>query len=284
MNMQNMGNKGMNMQNMGNNGMNMQNIGNNGMNIQNIGNKGMNMQNMGNSGMNMQNMGNSGMNMQNMGNSGMNIQNMVNSGMNMQNIGNNGMNMQNMGNSGMNIQNMGNRGMNIQNMGNNGMNMQNMGNIGMNMQSMGKKNIKQNMFFPGMIEMQMNMNLQGINIEEENEDWLYGYKITINQSQVNKKNNLSPQTNNFNCIFKTTQGVITNISINREKTMEELIQLYLKKIGKYKLNNYQNDIFLVFNAQKISLNDKRTVKEFFHNTINPIIMVNEIQNVMGAKK
>ena len=281
--------------------MNNQNIGNSGMKIQNMKNSGMNNQNMINSGMNNQNMGNSEMNNQNMSNYGMNNQNMINSGMNMKNIEVSGMNNQNMINSGMNNQNMIYSGMNNQNMGMNEMNNQKMINIRMNNQNIENSRINnqnmgmnemniQNMVFPRMKGMQMNMNLQGINMGEEEEDWIYGYKITLDQNHINEKNNSLnslPQTNNINCIFKTTQGVLTNVSINPEKTMNELIEIYLKKVGKYKLNmdyNGYNRFAFLYNANKIHLYDKITVKNFFKNSINPIIIVNDIQNLLGALK
>ena len=301
----------MNIQKIEISGMNNQNIGNSGMKIQNMINSGMNNQNMSNYRMYNQNMGNSEMNNQNMSNYGMNNQNMINSGMNMKNIEVNGMNNQNMGISGMNNQNMIYSGMNNQNMRyiginnqnmiNNRMNNQKMINIRMNNQNIENSRINnqnmgmnemniQNMVFPGMMGMQMNMNLEGINMGEEEEDWIYGYKITLDQNHINeKKNSLNslPQTNNINCIFKTTQGVLTNISINPEKTINELIEIYLKKVGKYKLNMDYNDynrFAFLYNANKIHLYDKTTVKNFFKNNINPIIIVNDIQNLLGALK
>jgi len=213
-----------------------------------------------------------GMNMQNMGMNGMNMQNMGMNGMNMQNMGMNGMNMQNMGMNGMNMQNMGMNGMNMQNMGMNGMNMPNIGMNGMNMP---------NMSIPGMMGMQMNMNMQGMNIGG-NEDWLSGYKMAMSESQANEGENSAPQGNNINCIFKTTQGVVTNVFINPQKTMGELIQVYLKRMGKPELIKKKDGVCFLYNANKIKFDDKRIIDDFFRGNNAPIIMVNDIHSLIGA--
>ena len=194
-------------------------------------------------------------------------------GMNFQNMGNNGMNMQNMGNNGMNMPNMGNNGMNMQNMGMNGMNMPNMGMNGMNMP---------NMSIPGMMGMQMNMNIPGMNMGGGNEDWISGYKMAMSESEALEENNSVPQGNNINCIFKTTQGVVTNVFINPQKTMGELIEVYLKRMGKTELINKKDGVCFLYNANKIKFNDKRIIDDFFRGNTSPIIMVNDIHSLIGA--
>ena len=182
------------------------------------------------------------------------------------------MNFQNMGNNGMNMQNMGMNGMNMPNMGNNGMNMQNMGMNGMNMPNMGMN---------GMMGNPMNMNMQGMNIGG-NEDWLSGYKMAMNENQANEEDNSASLGNNINCIFKTTQGVVTNVFINPQKTMGELIQVYLKRMGKPELINKKDGVCFLYNANKIKFDDKRIIDDFFRGNTSPIIMVNDIHSLIGA--
>ena len=187
----------------------------------------------------------------------------------MQNMGMNGMNGMNMGMNGMN---MGMNGMNGMNMGMNGMNGMNMGMNGMNMP---------NMCFPGMMGMQMNMNMQGMNMGG-NEDWLSGYKMAMSENQSNEDADSAPGGNNINCIFKTTQGVVTNVFINPQKTMGELIQVYLKRMGKPELINKKDGVCFLYNANKIKFDDKRVIDDFFRGNTSPIIMVNDIHSLIGA--
>ena len=176
---------------------------------------------------------------------------------------------------GMNFQNMGMNGMNMQNMGMNGMNMQNMGMNGMSMPNMGMNGMMGN-------PMNMNMNMQGMNMGGGNEDWLSGYKMAMNENQANEEDNSASLGNNINFIFKTTQGVVTNVFINPQKTMGELIQVYLKRMGKPELINKKGGVCFLYNANKITFDDKRIIDDFFRGNNTPIIMVNDIHSLIGA--
>jgi hypothetical protein len=210
---------------------------------------------------NMNGMGGGMMGMPNMG--------MGNPGMFNQFGGNNGMGMGG-GMAGMPNMGMGNPGMfNQFNNGMPGMNMPNMGMQGMN-----------NPFMAG----QMNMNMAGQmpNVEGGNADWMAGYNMAMKESEVLQEN--APDTGNkINCVFKTTQGVVSNVLVEGNKTMGELLKIYLKRMGKEELIGKKDvGVCFLYNATKIDFSNKTTIEDFFHFTPNPTLIVNDVNNLIGA--
>ena len=187
-----------------------------------------------------------------------------------------------MPNMGMNMLNWGvnmpNMGMNNPYMGMNNLNMgMNMPNMGMNMSNMRI----------GMPELNMNMPFQGMNIGGS-EEWMKGYQMGYNEVMNENKDNNQPPVNptidKINIVFNTTQGMNKNFAVEREKTISELIKTYLNRVGKPELFNRTKDICFICNGNKIDIHSKVTVGQYFGHNINPKIIVNDVKNLIGAKK
>jgi hypothetical protein len=240
---------------------------NNNVNGMGGGMMGMPNMGMGNSGMFNQFGGNNGMAGMGMGgNNGM-------AGMGMG--GNNGMAGMGMGGmTGMNM-GMGNPGMFNQFNGNNGMPGMNMPNMGMQMQGMNNPL----MGCQGMNMAGQNPNLEGGNA---NADWLAGYNMAMKENEAIQEN--APDAGNkINCVFKTTQGVVSNVLVEGNKTMGELLKIYLKRMGKEELIGKKDmGVCFLYNATKIDFSNKTTIEDFFHLTPNPTLIVNDVNNLIGA--
>ena len=162
----------------------------------------------------------------------------------------------------------------------------------MNMQGMMYNNPNYNMQMPNMMNTgnfnmmpfflammnSPNMNFQNVG---GNEDWEIGYKAGTGEN-INAGNNNPPSGNKINVIFKTTQGARTTVTMDYGKTMSELIQLYLKRMGKADLFNKRDDICFLFNAHKIAFDCPKKVEDFFQFRDYSIIIVNDANNVIGA--
>ena len=177
-------------------------------------------------------------------------------------------NRNNMPNMGMNMLNW---GVNMPNMGMNNPNMgMNMPNMGMNMPNMG-----------------MNMPNMGI-IQGMNEEWIKGYQMGYNEvmngDKVNNPPPVNPNIDLVNIVFNTTQGMTKNLPFEREKTVSELIKAYLNRVGKPELFKRTKDICFICNGNKIDIHSKETVGQYFTGNINPKIIVNDVKNLIGAKK
>jgi len=198
---------------------------------------------------------------------------MGNPGMFNQFGGNNGMAGMGMGGmAGMNM-GMGNPGMFNQFNGNNGMPGMNMPNMGMAMQGMNN---------PFMGNQGMNMNGQMPNLEGGNADWLAGYNMAMKENEVTQENS-NDGGNKVNCVFKTTQGVVSNVLVEGNKTMGELLKIYLKRMGKEELIGKKDvGVCFLYNATKIEFSNKTTIEDFFHFTPNPTLIVNDVNNLIGA--
>jgi hypothetical protein len=168
---------------------------------------------------------------------------------------------------------MGNPGMFNQFNGNNGMPGMNMPNMGMQMQGMNN---------PFMGGQGMNMAGQMPNVEGGNADWLAGYNMAMKENEVTQENDNSGG-NKVNCVFKTTQGVVSNVLVEGNKTMGELLKIYLKRMGKEELIGKKDvGVCFLYNATKIDFSNKTTIEDFFHFTPNPTLIVNDVNNLIGA--
>ena len=175
-------------------------------------------------------------------------------------ISDNGTELKNIGqelqNFGTQIQNL---GMQISNINQNfGIQMQNIGlqisnmamrifNIGINISNMNK--IKQsNEFQNQMLHMQMMMNNNMMNNNQ---------LIGMNNNNYNN-NEILGESNEFkiNLVFEENTGRKTQIIVSIDKTIKELINLYISQTG-----NDINKIQFLYNGQTIYPNDKRKIKD-----------------------
>ena len=91
-------------------------------------------------------------------------------------------------------------------------------------------------------------------------------------------------TNKISVVFKTTNGLITNLTIDREKTVSDLILIYLKRVDRTKLFKENSGILFLHNAQKLNIFDKTKIKDMYGSFGQIIIMVNDVKNLIGALK
>ena len=111
--------------------------------------------------------------------------------------------------------------------------------------------------------------------------------ININLEQ----NNENKKEKKINIRFSTTQGTITNISFNENGSIGDLIKLYLKRVDRPDLisslmkedkNLVDKKLVFLWNANILDINDTKKAKDFFKGVNNPSIVVNDINNLIGA--
>lgn len=133
---------------------------------------------------------------------------------------------------------------------------------------------------PGMNPMNMGNNpMMGMNFDQNNfMSFIYGQGFNFNQG--NQQPILQPDK--INIIFKTTQAVRTLVTVDFNKPLSDTIYLYLQRVNRPDLFNPNSGIFFLYNANKINIYDKTAVGVFFHGMPNPIIIVNDLKNFIGA--
>ena len=196
-----------------------------------------------------------------------------------QNMFPNGMGMNGMGMGGMmqpmNFQNMGMGGIG----GIGGMNgmvgMGGMGGMGgMNgMVGMGGMNMPNEQMAGMIFGPNMNINSQKLNTGG-NEKWVQGYLTGNNKNQE--------FGNKINCMFITSTGKTFTILIDYGKTINELIKIFFLRVENPDLINKRKEICFLYNAARIDFDCKQKVEDYFKNSSNVRIMVNDIGNLIGA--
>ena len=183
-------------------------------------------------------------------------------------------------NYGMQLQNM---GMQIQNFG---MQMQNMMlNIGNEIQNMGIQisNIGIQIFNMGVQMLNYNVNIG--NMIQPNE--FKGNPMNLNMININhifqnenNNNKYSPEIIKIHCLFTTPIGKKIDILIEWDKTVEELLKLFIERIGEdYKIVENE-DIYFLYNGLKLKKHDKTKVRDFF-GTFAPNIIVHSTKDLLS---
>ena len=103
------------------------------------------------------------------------------------------------------------------------------------------------------------------------------WSAMYNPVNVNNMNNRK-----LTVFFKTGKGLITTVFIDYGKTVNYLIQVYFKRMGKPELINKPREIGLIYNARLINFNESRLVEDFFGGFDNVTITVNDIGDLIGA--
>lgn len=112
-----------------------------------------------------------------------------------------------------------------------------------------------------------------------NENWKEGYNV-INNNQ-NNCNQFLPDYSHYNCVFKTSNGKTFNLLISAGKTVEELILTFFKRIDQEILFQ-KGGISFVYNTEQLNYNSKMNVENLFKTNTNPVIMVLDVNNLIGA--
>ena len=142
-----------------------------------------------------------------------------------------------------------------------------------------------NPFFNNNIFMPMGFNnnmMPGMNLGG-NQSWMSGYGPGINSNMGQMQVPIAPGSNKINIVFKTTANVRTNVVADYGKTVSDIILLYLKRVGREELFKKDSGICFLNNAKKIDIYDKTKVEIYFKNTSSPLIIVNDVQNLIGAR-
>ena len=147
--------------------------------------------------------------------------------------------------------------------------------------------MQQGFFMPnwmfGMNPMFMNNNgMTGMNFDQMQNNYLnmiYGQGIGMNFNPIQQ----FPSSPNMVTIqFKTTQAVKTIVNVECDKTVSETLLLYLKRMNKPELFAPNSGIFFLYNALKINIYDQRKIVDFLGGMSYPTIIVNDVQNLIGA--
>ena len=86
-----------------------------------------------------------------------------------------------------------------------------------------------------------------------------------------------------NVAFKTTQGTIHNLYFDPDITIGSAIAKYLLRVGRDDLINISEDrIAFVFNAKRYTTKDTISLKKLFKGNMHVSIIVNDINNLIGA--
>ncbi len=137
-----------------------------------------------------------------------------------------------------------------------------------------------NWIFFGMPMMSMNnFNLNnGMNNGGNNWKFIYENSLNIPNKQQNFSNN------KINLVFKSTAGLKMNVFVDVGTSISDAILLFLKRCGKTELFNPNSGIYFLCNAKKLNIYDKTGIENICANQINPVIMVNDAKNLIGAKQ
>ena len=150
---------------------------------------------------------------------------------------------------------------------NNNMMMNN--NMNMNMNNMNNNMFINNM---NMNNMNNNMNFQQFG---GNGNWTQGYSIN------NNMNNQIPINNTYNCVFKTSNGKKFTILFNSGKTVADLILTFFKRVDQEDLYE-KGGISFIYNTEQLDYHLQTKVENLFKHSGSPIIMVLDVNNLIGA--
>ena len=113
-----------------------------------------------------------------------------------------------------------------------------------------------------------------------NQNWKADYNLNFNQNQ----NNFIPgqmQNTKMNIVFRTSNGRLFNILFDSERTVEDLILTFFKRVDKEELFT-KGGVAFVHNALQFSYHTKDKVRTFFRYNLTPTIMVLDVNNLIGA--
>ena len=148
------------------------------------------------------------------------------------------------------------------------------GNMGNNF-----NNINNGFLFPNQNQMMPQQLIAG--------NWTQMYSTNqpnfANLNMINNMNNMNNVTNKkISVIFKTGKGLVFTVFIDFGKTVNYLIRVFFKRIGKPELINKPKEIGFIYNAKLINFNESQLVEDFFGGLSNVTITVNDIGDLIGA--
>ena len=109
-------------------------------------------------------------------------------------------------------------------------------------------------------------------------------KILTNNSNTSNISLKSQESSSFKIriIFKTSLGTIFSILFDNETSICSALQKYLIRVNREDLiKSNQEKIAFIYNGSKLSINDKRLLKDIIVGD-QATIIVNDINNLIGA--
>ena len=98
---------------------------------------------------------------------------------------------------------------------------------------------------------------------------------------IKQKNKEENEVRKINVLFRTGRGVNVNVIIDADKTMSDLISLFLKKVGKPELFGKEEDVYFIYNGAKFEHRNEKPLSRAF-SSLQPTIFVNETKELIGA--
>jgi len=90
-------------------------------------------------------------------------------------------------------------------------------------------------------------------------------------------------TNKKQLIFKTTQGINHTMYFSPHISIGLAIQKYLKRVGRLDLiDSCDKRLAFLYNASQFTIKDKTTLNKLFQTSSASIIIVNDVNNLIGA--
>ena len=106
----------------------------------------------------------------------------------------------------------------------------------------------------------------------DDEVWMRGFKMGVEEVNI---------LDNINIIFKTSQGLTTNMTYSYGTTINEVLNKYLKQVGRLDLiGDKGGKITFLYNATKLEFGDQTTVESKFKSD-NQRVTVVDINNIIG---
>ena len=107
------------------------------------------------------------------------------------------------------------------------------------------------------------------------------YSLTIKENEISDYSIINTTNQIYDVIFSDTSGNFKTFHLDLYCPVEMAIISYC--IYKNKVYDLiEGSIFFLYNAYKIKIRDKTHIKEYFKVNVNPKIVVNEIDNLIGG--
>ena len=98
--------------------------------------------------------------------------------------------------------------------------------------------------------------------------------LFINQNErISYDDRNRPGFQKMNVIFRSTHGEIITLLLNPNRTVDEMLTIYLKTINKPELIGQRYNPKFVFNAEFLYFGDKRLICQYFQKYSNPSVTV-----------
>ena len=105
------------------------------------------------------------------------------------------------------------------------------------------------------------------------------FNIGMPLTNILLNNNFADNIPKMDITFKTTKNEITNMCLKYGTTVREMMEKYCEEKG---LSINDDRYAFINNARKINKNDMTPIESFFINQSKPIIIVNDVYQLLGG--